>query len=300
MKRFSRFLLCTALIAASAALFAQDGPFVPCPDCAARTTTTYPASGPWANTEQTGSGFLLNIQNGVLAGFYFGYDDEGNPVWLLFSGPLQPGPEDSIVQWQVEATLSRFSGGSCLECDYAPPTDQAPAGTVLLKFFQRNHASYQFNDGQEVYMVPLLYGSAGYAHFAEVTPYLLPELGADGGDASPWVLTFYNPESNQNLHNALILHFEAAEFLMGGEVGLVVGYSSRERISMPSPATPSATVACGDFSAEGSVKCRVYVDSLFQDLSGIYWMPVGNLGASHFKAESEDGRTVEGFRIGYD
>jgi hypothetical protein len=297
-----KWLAYPTLIAWALGTQAQEGPFVPCPDCESRINAPYPSSGAWANTELTGSGFNLQIQNGVVVGFHYGYNDQGEPEWLLFNGPLMPGPEDSPVQWQLEASLSRFSGGSCFDCAHQDPTGQDSMGTIRLEFMQRNHASFQFNDEEKQFMVPLLYGSGGYAHFAGQTPYLFPELGADGDDAVPWVLTFYDAESDDNLQNALIFHFLPSELQMWSEIGLVVGYFSQERLSLGSPPTPSAGVLCGDFAGGGNIECEVHFDTFFRPIVDIgpYRMPIGNLGANRFVAESEDGKTVEGFRLQYD
>jgi len=281
---------------------AQEGPFVPCPDCESRINAPYPSSGAWANTDLTGSGFNLQVQNGVLVGFHYGYNGQGQPEWLLFNGPLMPGPADSPVQWQFEASLSRFSGGSCFDCAFQEPSGQDSVGTIRLEFMQRNHASFQFNDEEKQFMVPLLYGSGGYAHFAETTPYLFPELGADGENVSPWVLTFYDAESDDNLQNAFIFHFLPSELIMSPQTGPIITFHTRETFSLASPATASVTIHCRDFVGGGNIECKLFLDTFFQNAVdlGPYWMPVGNLGANRFLAESEDGKTVEGFRLQYD
>lgn len=279
---------------------AQEGPFVPCPDCESRINAPYPSSGAWANPDLTGSGFNLQVQNGVLVGFHYGYNDQGQPEWLLFSGPLMSGPADSPVQWQFEASLSRFSGGNCFDCAHQDPTDQDSVGTIRLEFMQRNHASFQFNDEEKQFMVPLLYGSGGYAHFAETTPYLFPELGADGDDASPWVIAFYDDEATSNIHNSIIIHFRASELSVWEQTGLVVRYWTHEMLSLTSPASPTANIRCTDYEGGGNIECDFYINNVFPQFQGPYRMPVGNLGANRFLAESEDGRTVEGVRLQYD
>jgi hypothetical protein len=281
------------------ATMAQEGPSVPCPDCESRINSPYPTSGPWANTDQTGSGFLLHMQNGILAGFYFGYNDQGEPEWLLFNGPLQAGEEDSTVQWELEASLSRFSGGSCPTCGYQPPADQDSAGTIHLKFYQRNHASFRFDSEDEQYMVPLLYGSAGYAHFAEQTPYLLPELGGDGENAGPWVVTFYKGSPpDDNLYNTMIVHFSSAETTLSEDTGLEVQYRAIETFSLFDPEPPVARINCADFTGAGEPECQVVI--VFHEYLDVFYMPIANLGANRFYGENEEGDAVEGFRLQYD
>src|SRR5690554_2023153 len=43
----------------------------------------YPETGLWYNPDESGSGFDLEFQNGIMAGHYFGYDANGEPEWYL-------------------------------------------------------------------------------------------------------------------------------------------------------------------------------------------------------------------------
>jgi hypothetical protein len=97
-------LLCGYLIGLHGAQ-AQEGPYVPCAgiSCEDPLYKPWPETGSWYNPEQSGSGLTVEIQNGVLLAYYFGYDDEGNPEWLMLSGPLEPGKDkDEGVLWQLE------------------------------------------------------------------------------------------------------------------------------------------------------------------------------------------------------
>jgi hypothetical protein len=89
---------------------------------------------------------------------------------------------------------------------------------------------------------------------------------------------------------------------MTPQTELAVAYHTKERFSLASPPEASVKINCGDFAGGGHIECAIFLDTAFQnsvDL-GPYWMPVGNLGANRFVAESEDGKTVEGVRLNYD
>lgn len=49
---------------------------MPCVGCESLVHAPYPETGSWYNPEQSGSGINLEIQNGYLVGFYYGYDAE--------------------------------------------------------------------------------------------------------------------------------------------------------------------------------------------------------------------------------
>ena len=294
-----KWLAYSVLLAWALGSQAQEGPFVPCPNCDARIFQPFPDSGPWANTDQTGSGLLLNIQNGVLAGFHFGYDVEGQPEWLLFNGELEPNEEDGDILWQVEAPLSRFSGGSCPTCAYQPPSMQESVGTIRLKFFQRNHASVQFDSEDEQFMVPLLYGSAGYARFAEFTPYLLPELGSDEDTPTRrWVISIYDGTGETSVSRSENVRFLASEVTDDDEDGVEVQFKTIESESLATPALPVARIICSVFSGKDQPDCLIGIE--LAGFLGEFTMPLGNLSANRFFAENEDGLRLEAFRLNYD
>ncbi len=63
---------------------AQTGPVITCVDCEGLTEKSMPYAGSWYNPQQSGSGYLFDIQNGFLLGnnfgYYFGYDSKSVDV----------------------------------------------------------------------------------------------------------------------------------------------------------------------------------------------------------------------------
>jgi hypothetical protein len=171
---------------------AQEGPYVPCAgiSCEDPLYKPWPETGSWYNPEQSGSGLTVEIQNGVLLAYYFGYDDEGNPEWLMLSGPLEPGKDkDEGVLWQLEVEPLRVSGGNCRGCAYLPPVAFEPQTPILIEFLQRAYARVTTEGADPQYFVPLMYGDDGIAFFEKETPYKFPKLTANPY-VTLWVMTF--------------------------------------------------------------------------------------------------------------
>jgi hypothetical protein len=282
------------------ALLAQDQPFVPCPDCENRIHRPYPASGAWANLFRPGSGFNLVVQNGFLIGFYYGYDESGQPTWYLFNGPLVAPEVDKSVLWTLEAPIYHVSGGNCFACPYHPPESEQPAGAIRLEFTQKNFASFQFDDGPKETMTTFLFASPGFFAFEEDTNYLFPELGGDGEDAAPWIILLSTADAgpdDPDSRRLLFVHFLAAEFnITNGQ--LVVSYHTFEEDPLRDPVGPLVTTNCTLVIGEEDIQCRLHTG--ISSFRGPYAVPIANLGSNRFFGESESGKTVEGFRVDYD
>lgn len=75
--------------------------------CPRDTTDAYPETGLWFDPSEPGSGFMFEIQNRTLAGYYFGYDESGKPAWHLISGQLIVAENESAA-WHLETILHSF------------------------------------------------------------------------------------------------------------------------------------------------------------------------------------------------
>ncbi|NNL95890.1 MAG: hypothetical protein HKO64_09745 [Xanthomonadales bacterium] len=271
----------------------ETGPNVPCTGCENRINTPLPASGPWADTELDGSGFLFRVQNETLAGWYFGYSDSGDSDWLLFSGALQPG-QSAEVLWKVEASLTRFTGGSCPDCAYSPPQDTSGEGIIEVEFLQKNHARFRVNGGPDHYITPLHFGAGGEALFAAQTPYILPNLAGPTPTAWVFVETTASGEPLEPV-STQVFHLKKPE--SGGNYPYE--FESVEHSILPTdPLPPALSVDCGEGQSQPGLHCRVTVR--MPPNARHYEMPLGNLGHNRFFAEDEQGNRVEAFRINFD
>jgi len=90
-------------------------------DALNRLFNPYPETGRWGPRDGSRTGVFLEIQNGIVAGIWAGYDADGDAVWMSFSGALQPllfenNPDDQRG-WTLQSRLQRFSGGGCILID---------------------------------------------------------------------------------------------------------------------------------------------------------------------------------------
>lgn len=289
-------IMTLALLAFPAAsLIAQEGPYVPCVDCGELTQAPFPESGLWYNPDQSGTGFTFEIQNGVMAGYYYGYDIEGEPEWYLVAGQLERS-ESSGVMWELEVEPQRFTGGNCLGCPYQAPGEPDALPAIKIEYLQRAYARVTLGDGSVQYIVPIMYGDAGKAFFSEQTPYLFPQVTADPY-ASLWTLVFKEPGEEEHAPwtwSPEIFMISEAEVSTGGPNEGRLVY----RIYLPGPppevAIQIGEITCGPDATSGEAVCELHMGSV------LYQIPIGNLTDSRFFGEAEDGTIVQGFRLQYD
>src|SRR5690242_21353742 len=76
-----------------------------------------PRTGHWNNLpSESGRGFNIDIQDGVMVLTVYAYDQAGNAQWYLAAGPMTNG------QHNFTGTLDKYVGGQCLSCNYSAPT----------------------------------------------------------------------------------------------------------------------------------------------------------------------------------
>ncbi len=138
-----------------------DGPELPCQNCPEFSELMqYPAPGIWFNPDQSGSGFTLEVQDGIVAGYYYLYDEDGRPEWLMFTDDLQVNEdEDNDARWVLETDLLRFTGGACLNCPYQPFEDVESVGTLTMEVPWRNHARFSVDGGAVQRIIPMAYAT---------------------------------------------------------------------------------------------------------------------------------------------
>jgi len=142
--------------------------------------TPYPETGAWAVLQESyKSGFFFEVQDGILAGAYFGFDGDGQNIWVTFSGALMTSslPGVSAI---IEADLRQDLNGQCiLNCAQAPemPTPETSVeGTIRIEFMSRSLGRFSVDGGEMQRIVPLVWGSGGFVEFPEHSDLLLPVL----------------------------------------------------------------------------------------------------------------------------
>jgi len=297
----SLFVVMMLLALPAASLFSQEGPYVPCVGCDELTHAPFPEPGLWFNPDQSGSGFTFEFQNGVMAGYYYGYDADGDPEWYLVTGPLQES-EASGVMWELEVEPQRFTGGNCMGCPYQAPDDPETLPAIRIEFLQRAYARITLSDGSIQYMVPIPYGDGGKAFFAAQTPYLFPTISYSPY-ASLWVLVFKEPHEDEHdpwTWFSGVFMIGEGRMRTGGPLAGKLEYKVFQPGPPPEIAAPFGDILCEIDETAGEPVCVLRAAGLNPSDWPRFRIPIGNLTDSRFSGETEDGIIVQGFRLQYD
>jgi hypothetical protein len=110
--------------------------------CISTVATAFqPRIGLWGNTSESGRGWMMDIQNGILVLTSYTYLASGPDQWYLSSGPLTNNGQN------FTATLDKYQGGQCLSCTYRAPTLQGNDGTITITFVTETMATISFPGG---------------------------------------------------------------------------------------------------------------------------------------------------------
>ena len=99
-----------------------------------------PEVGWWWNPNESGRGFFVESQNGIvyLAGYF--YESDGRATWLVSGG--QNGDPYSF-----DGRLLKYRNGQTLFGDYQPPAAPADMGAVSLHFSDDTHGAITWPGG---------------------------------------------------------------------------------------------------------------------------------------------------------
>lgn len=179
---------------------------------------SYPEDGSWFAMDESNTGFFFDMQDGQLAGAYFGFDGDGDNLWFIFNGELQPlfdlTTPDNQVGWQLETVLNQFANGGCiLNCDgdSNPPVSSTEAANLFLRFNGRSRGEFSVNGSELVDIIPLYFGNP--AIISEQTAGLTAQPDLEG----VWVIAMGSSISAPNEPNADINLGESAGILEIGE-----------------------------------------------------------------------------------
>lgn len=110
-----------------------------------------PTTGLWWNPDESGSGYNIQMQHGVMAVTMFAYAASGEPMWYLGVGrPVSTGTGMSVT-----ASLDRYSNGQCASCPYRSPAQIGSDGTFTMTFASPNDATLQLPGGRTTRIRPM-------------------------------------------------------------------------------------------------------------------------------------------------
>ncbi len=271
-----------------------------------------PVEGMWYNPQKPGTGFTFYLENQHLGGTYYGYDENGEPFWLVFVGPLQPADRDAHQIWNVEADLIRYSGGQCLGCPYQFPENHGPVGSINLTFYQMKRACYSMIwNGSEVSDCVFAGEFGGVPRITLDESFPTVQVPALNGDwlviLKPFAAEY--PEYLYGLWNyaSVLLQLDEPEWVNngntlrlatlsqhphseddGGQAGEVYGQNQCSGdADMAIYSQPLCSINWQWTSARGILDGQAVTFDLYHE----------DIDENHFFAESPEGHVIEGFKI---
>ena len=110
---------------------------------AASATAFQPRSGVWANLHESGSGYAIEVQEGVLVITTYSYQPGGAPQWYLAAGPM------TNDQHNFTGTLDKYVAGQCISCVYSgSPTLIGNDGSISIAFTSETSATLMLPGGR--------------------------------------------------------------------------------------------------------------------------------------------------------
>jgi len=108
-----------------------------------------PQTGHWWNPNESGSGYNIDVSNGVLVITIYSYKLNGDSEWYLAAGPL------SADQHHFVGTLDKYRNGQCISCAYSGhPTVIGNDGAISIAFLSETSATLSLPGGRLVNIQP--------------------------------------------------------------------------------------------------------------------------------------------------
>ncbi len=109
-----------------------------------------PATGLWWNPSESGSGYDIQVQHGVLVMTMYSYTAGGDPQWYLVVGSLS----NAGVGVTATGTLDKYRSGQCASCMYTMPSMAGNDGAVTINFSSPTAATVQLPGGRVTRIQP--------------------------------------------------------------------------------------------------------------------------------------------------
>jgi hypothetical protein len=112
-----------------------------------------PRTGHWFNPNESGRGFNLDFQDGVVVVTFYSYNEDGSPQWYLASGNATNGGRSFSAQ------LGRYRYGQCLQCNYnGSPSNDGSDGAITINFASETSATVTLPGGHVTTIQPFNFG----------------------------------------------------------------------------------------------------------------------------------------------
>ena len=119
----------------------------------AQPSSMPPEDGIWGDPSQSGSGFVIETNNRIMAVAAFAYNEGRQSTWYLGTAPYD------YTNHRWTGTVSSTSGGQCLGCTYSAPTTAATGTALEIRFTSQTTANV-FVNGVQRYAIQRSYFDA--------------------------------------------------------------------------------------------------------------------------------------------
>lgn len=110
-----------------------------------------PISGMWWNPSESGTGYSIQVQHGVLVATMYSYTAGGDPMWYLIVGSMT-NVGNGVT---ASATLEKYRGGQCASCMYQVPATMGDDGAVTVTFASPSAGTIQLPGGRVTPIQPM-------------------------------------------------------------------------------------------------------------------------------------------------
>ena len=179
-----------------------------------------PRTGHWNNIQnESGRGFNIDIQDGVMVLTMYAYDQSGNAQWYIATGNMTNGQRD------FTGALEKFVGGQCVTCGYKAPQSNGNDGTISVTFTTEVSATVILPGGRVTSITPFNF-KYGDPPLGVLGSWVFTQQVAGVGFADFYTYTHVAPISNAETTGQIVLN--AAEnagcvyFITGSSAGTVV------------------------------------------------------------------------------
>jgi hypothetical protein len=109
-----------------------------------------PVAGMWWNPSESGTGYNIQVQQGIRVATMFAYAANGDPMWYLIVGNMA----NMGVGIATTTTLDKYRGGQCASCMYQMPSTMGNEGAMTITFSSPTTATVQLPGGRVTQIQP--------------------------------------------------------------------------------------------------------------------------------------------------
>ena len=109
-----------------------------------------PTTGLWWNPSESGTGYNIQVQHGVMVVAMYSYVAGGDPLWYLVVGTLA----NAGAGVTTTGNLGKYRGGQCASCMYQMPVSMGDDGLMTITFTSPTTATVQLPGGRITQIQP--------------------------------------------------------------------------------------------------------------------------------------------------